>query len=145
MENATAIARRMVTQYGMSKLGPITYEKNVGYSYLGRDYSEGKNFSDTVAHEIDEAVRSIINDCHNTAAKVLTDNMDKLKAIAHYLMEVETIYKPDIDEIMSTGKLARVDNAKSDLKDLGEGLDENTETVDTSNTETNDSKEDSNE
>ena len=123
MEKATAIARSMVTQYGMSKLGPITYEKNAGYSYLGRDYSEGKNFSDIVAHEIDEEVRLIISDCHNTAAKVLTENIDKLKAVAHYLMETETLYKVDIDEIMSTGKLKRVDEksaSKSTLNDLGE-------------------------
>ena len=132
MERATAIARSMVTQYGMSKLGPITYEKNTGYSYLGRDYSEGKNFSDTVAHEIDEAVREIINECHNTAAKVLTENMDKLKTIAHYLVEVETIYKPDIDEIMSTGKLKRVDekDEKPNFSELGTVSDEKENTTD---------------
>ena len=122
LERATAIARSMVTQYGMSKLGPITYEKNAGYSYLGRDYSEGKNFSDTIAQEIDEEVRNIINECHNSAAKILTENIDKLKAIAHYLMEIETIYKNDIDEIMSTGKLKRADmksSSNSNLNELG--------------------------
>ena len=120
MVQATKIARAMVTEWGMSKLGPITYEENSGYQYLGRDYSTGKNFSDKVAHEIDEEIRTIIEDCHKRAAQVLTENMDKLKAIAHYLLLVETIEKPDIEEIMATGKLKRVDDLKDkSLNDLG--------------------------
>ena len=120
MTQATKIARAMVTEWGMSKLGPIAYEENTGYQYLGRDYSTGKNFSDKVAHEIDEEIRTIIEDCHKRAAQVLTENMDKLKAIAHYLLLVETIEKPDIEEIMATGKLKRVDDLKDkSLKDLG--------------------------
>lgn len=119
MVQATTIARSMVTEYGMSKLGPITYEQNSGYVFLGRDYASNKNFSDTVAHEIDEAVRDIINECHNNAAKVLNENIDKLKAVAHYLLVTETLLKPDIDEIMSTGKLKRVDDDVETLKSLG--------------------------
>ncbi|MCB9498485.1 MAG: ATP-dependent zinc metalloprotease FtsH [Bacillales bacterium] len=116
---ATAIARAMVTEYGMSKLGPIAYEQNSGYVFLGRDYASNKNFSDTVAHEIDEEIRTIVEDCHNTAAKLLNENIDKLKAIAHYLLITETIYKPDIEEIMSTGKLKRVDDLNKPLENLG--------------------------
>jgi cell division protease FtsH len=119
MERATKIARAMVTEWGMSKLGPITYEENTGYSYLGRDYATAKNFSDQVAREIDEETRSIINECHNRAAQILNENVDKLKAIAHYLLIVETIQKPDIDEIMATGKLKRVDEMNQSLNDLG--------------------------
>ena len=119
MVNATAIARAMVTEYGMSKLGPITYEQNSGYVFLGRDYSSNKNFSDTVAHEIDEAIREIIDECHTNAAKILTENMDKLKAIAHYLMKVETLLKADIDEIFKTGALKRADEDSDSLKSLG--------------------------
>ena len=119
MEQATKIARAMVTEWGMSKLGPIQYEANTGYSYLGRDYATTKNFSDTVAHEIDEEIRSIINECHTRAAQILSENIDKLKAIAHYLLIVETIQKPDIDEIMSTGKLKRVDDLNKSLHELG--------------------------
>ena len=119
MERATKIARAMVTEWGMSKLGPITYEENTGYSYLGRDYATAKNFSDQVAHEIDEETRSIINECHTRAAQILNENVDKLRAIAHYLLIVETIQKPDIDEIMATGKLKRVDEMNQSLNDLG--------------------------
>ncbi|MBP5343181.1 ATP-dependent zinc metalloprotease FtsH [bacterium] len=116
--NATRIARSMVTEYGMSKLGPITYEQNSGYTYLGRDYSTNKNFSDTVAYDIDEAIREIINECHTNAAKILSENMDKLKNIAHYLMKVETLLREDIDEIFKTGALKRADDDDS-LKELG--------------------------
>ena len=119
MEKATKIARAMVTEWGMSRLGPITYEENTGYSYLGRDYATAKNFSDQVAREIDEETRSIINECHNRAAQILNENVDKLKAIAHYLLIVETIQKPDIDEIMATGKLKRVDDMNQSLNNLG--------------------------
>jgi len=118
MENATSIARRMVCEFGMSKLGPITYEKSGGYSYLGRDYSSGKNFSDQVAHEIDVEIRSIIDECHNNAAKVLQENIDKLKLIAFYLLKVETLVKADIEEIFTTGKLKRADE-ESTLNNLG--------------------------
>ena len=119
MERATKIARAMVTEWGMSKLGPITYEENTGYSYLGRDYATAKNFSDQVAREIDEETRNIINECHTRAAQILSENIDKLKAIAHYLLIVETIQKPDIDEIMATGKLKRVDEMNQSLNELG--------------------------
>ena len=130
MVQATKIARAMVTEWGMSKLGPITYEENSGYSYLGRDYAAGKNFSDNVAQEIDEEIRNIIDECHNKAAQILSENMDKLKAIAHYLLIVETIQKPDIDEIMETGKLRRVDEMNDSLKELGsEAEDKVEETV----------------
>ncbi len=123
MVNATRIARAMVTEYGMSKLGPITYEQNSGYVFLGRDYSSNKNFSDIVAHEIDEAIREIIDECHNNAAKILTENMDKLKNIAHYLMKVETLLKADIDEIFKTGALKRADEESDSLKELGTNSD----------------------
>ena len=125
MVKATQIARRMVTEWGMSKLGPITYEQNDGYVFLGRDYASNKNFSDQVAHEIDDEIRNIIEECHKKAAQILTENMEKLKAIAHYLLVVETIYQKDIEEIMETGKLKRVDDlGKSDLHDLGTVVDE---------------------
>ena len=124
MEQATKIARAMVTEWGMSKLGPITYEENTGYSYLGRDYANAKNFSDKVAHEIDEETRSIINECHTRAAQILTENIDKLKAVAHYLLILETILKPDIEEIMATGKLKRVDEQQNSLNHLGSEVEE---------------------
>lgn len=105
-QRATTIARAMVTEFGMSKLGVIQYERRAGEVFLGRDYMKDKNFSDQVALEIDEATREIINDCYNRAKKVLTDNKDLLVLIAEHLMEIETLTKEDIYELVNTGKLA---------------------------------------
>ena len=104
-QQATQIARSMVTEYGMSKLGPIQYEKRGGNVFLGRDYTSDKSFSDQVALEIDNEVRNIINDCYDTAKKVLTENLDLVKLIADYLLKVETLTREDIYEIVESGKL----------------------------------------
>ena len=108
---ATRIARAMVTEYGMSNLGPIQYEGREGNVFLGRDYFKEKNFSDQVAHEIDKAVRDIINECLDNARKIVKDNKALLDKIAHYLLQVETINKQDIDEIVATGKLTWADES----------------------------------
>ena len=104
-QQATKIARAMVTEYGMSKLGPIQYEKNTGSVFLGRDYLKDKNFSDQISFEIDKEVRNIIEDCYELAKKTILDNMDLLNTISDYLIKVETLNKSDIDEITETGKL----------------------------------------
>ena len=109
-ENATKIARAMVTEYGMSNLGPIQYEQPNGSIFLGRDYLKDKNFSDQVALEIDKEVRNIIEDCYEKAKSVLIENRELLKNIANYLLLVETLTKSDIDEINQTGKLKWVDD-----------------------------------
>ena len=108
-ENATKIARAMVTEYGMSDLGPIQYEQPNGSIFLGRDYLNDKNFSDQVAHEIDKEVRGIIESCYSKAKEVLESNKDLLSCIAEYLLLVETLTKSDIDEINKTGHLKWVD------------------------------------
>ena len=108
-ENATKIARAMVTEYGMSDLGPVQYEQPNGSIFLGRDYLKDKNFSDQVAHEIDKEVRGIIESCYSKAKEVLESNKDLLSCIAEYLLLVETLTKSDIDEINKTGHLKWVD------------------------------------
>ncbi|MCD4827759.1 MAG: ATP-dependent zinc metalloprotease FtsH [Acholeplasmataceae bacterium] len=110
---ATKIARAMVTEYGMSDLGPVQYESSGGNVFLGRDYFKEKNFSDQVAHEIDSETRHIITGCFNEATKIITENRDLLDKIAHYLVEVETLTKADIKEIVETGELSW---AKKDTK-----------------------------
>jgi len=109
-KRATKLARSMVTEYGMSDLGPIQYETDSGNVFLGRDYLKDKNFSDAVALEIDREVRGIITQCYENARKVINENKDLLDNIAKYLILVETLTKNDIDEIASTGKLAWWDN-----------------------------------
>ncbi|MDE6013436.1 MAG: ATP-dependent zinc metalloprotease FtsH, partial [Anaeroplasmataceae bacterium] len=109
-QNATAIARAMVTEYGMSSLGPVQYEQPSGSVFLGRDYLKEKNFSDQIALEIDKEVRKIVEGCYAKAREVIKQNNDLLATIAGYLLKIETLNKSDIEEIASTGHLSWYDN-----------------------------------
>src|SRR5690606_34581951 len=84
-KRATALARSMVTEYGMSDLGPIQYETDNGNVFLGRDYLKEKNFSDAVALEIDKEVRKIIMTCYESAKEIILENKVLLDNIAKYL------------------------------------------------------------
>ena len=97
------LARAMVTEYGMSDLGPVQYEQPNGSVFLGRDYLKDKNFSDQVALEIDRETRRIIEECYAKAKSVILENLDLLKRIAYYLLQIETLTKSEIDEINETG------------------------------------------
>ena len=108
-QQATRIARAMVTEYGMSDLGPIQYERQNGSVFLGRDYLKERNFSDQIALEIDREVRHIIESCYARAKECINNNLDLLNNIADYLLKVETLNKSDIEEIESTGKLSWYD------------------------------------
>jgi cell division protease FtsH len=101
IEVATRIARMMVTEYGMSALGPIQYESNTGSVFLGRDYnSTQKNFSTQVAFEIDKEVRKIIDDAHSEARRLLTEKKQDVITIAKALLEKETITAEEINMIL---------------------------------------------
>ena len=104
-KKATKIARSMVTEYGMSKLGPMMLEEPSGNTFLGRDYTKNRNVSDIVAHEIDEEMRSIINECYEKTKKILKENKNLLDLIANTLLEEETITKEQIDSLVKTGHL----------------------------------------
>ena len=104
-KKATKIARSMVTEYGMSSLGPMMLEEPDGNTFLGRDYTKNRNISDTVAHEIDEEMRSIINNCYNKTKKIITENKDLLSLIANTLLEEETITKEEIDYLVKNSHL----------------------------------------
>jgi cell division protease FtsH len=106
IQEATRLARLMVTQFGMSELGPIQYEQNSGSVFLGRDYTNTqRNFSSEVAFEIDKAVRQIIDDAHAQAIKILTEHKADVTLIATTLLEKETITAEEIDSLVKTGKL----------------------------------------
>jgi len=106
-KKATNIARKMVTEYGMSSLGPMMLDEPSENTFLGRDYNKNKNFSDIVAHEIDEEMRSIINGCYEKSKKILKENSNLLKLLAETLLEEETITKEQIDSLVKTGKLPK--------------------------------------
>ncbi len=104
---ATKIARSMVTEYGMSDLGPIQLEDREEGVFLGRDYNKSRNFSNEVAHEIDEQIRKIISDCYNKAQKIIKENVDLLKLIAETLIEHETLTKEQIDYLVEHGYMPK--------------------------------------
>src|ERR1019366_6101700 len=92
IEKATDLARRMVTEYGMSeKLGPLSFGKRDGAIFLGRDLGEQRNYSDEVAKEIDEEVRAIIDRAYDRAYEVLTTNRERLDRLAAKLVAEETV------------------------------------------------------
>ena len=99
-EKATKIARAMVTEYGMSDLGPVQLEQQEGGVFLGRDYNKTKNFSDEVAHEIDIEMRKIIDKCYKKTEKVIAENRDLLDLIANALLEHETLTREQIEYLV---------------------------------------------
>ena len=104
-QKATKIARAMVTEYGMSSLGPVQFETQEGSVFLGRDYNKSRNFSSQVAFEIDQEMRKIIDDCYKVTQKIIKENRDLLDLIANTLLKYETITKEQIDYLIQNGHM----------------------------------------
>ena len=105
IQQATAIARNMVTRYGMSdKLGTVLYgsEHSSDEVFLGRDFSSGKNYSEKTAAEIDEEIRDIISSCYSRCKKYLTENISKLHFIAEFLFKNESMDEEQFRVAMET-------------------------------------------
>ena len=106
IEQATRIARMMVTELGMSELGPIKYDSGDNAVFLGRDYSQLSNtHSGQIAFEIDQQVRKIIETAHAQATKIINNNKDKMDIIANALLEHETLNHEQIQSLYNTGKM----------------------------------------
>lgn len=102
IERATDLARRMITRYGFSeKLGPIVYGHDNSEVFLGRDYSQGRNYSENVAAEIDGEIRELIDTSYENAKQILLSHRDQLDKVAHYLMEHEKIDGEDFYKLMN--------------------------------------------
>lgn len=106
-QRATNIARRMVTEFGMSeKLGPLQFgQSQGGQVFLGRDFNNEQNYSDQIAYEIDQEIQRIIKECYERAKTILTENRDKLELIAQTLLDVETLDAEQIKHLVDHGKL----------------------------------------
>lgn len=104
-QRATAIARSMITEYGMSKLGPMQFGKSQGQVFLGRDYGNERNYSDKIAYEIDQEMQNIINECYAKCTELLTKHRDQLDLIANTLLRVETLDADQIKQLIETGKM----------------------------------------
>ncbi len=109
IEQATRIARLMVTELGMSDLGPIKYASGEDAVFLGRDYSSTNNsHSGQIAFEIDQQVRKIIDECYSECTKIIKEQKDKLEVIAKALLEYETLNNEQIESLFHTGKMLEV-------------------------------------
>ncbi|MFC7322298.1 ATP-dependent zinc metalloprotease FtsH [Halobacillus campisalis] len=106
-QRATSIARKMVTEYGMSeKLGPLQFGQNSGGQvFLGRDIQNEQNYSDQIAYDIDTEVQKFITDSYARAKEILTENKDKLELVANTLLEVETLDATQIESLFNKGRL----------------------------------------
>ncbi|MDP4158041.1 MAG: AAA family ATPase, partial [Bacillota bacterium] len=115
-QRATGIARKMVTEYGMSdKLGPLQFgQAQGGQVFLGRDINNDQNYSDAIAYEIDLEIQRIIKECYERAKQILTDNRDKLNLIATTLLEVETLDADQIKHLIDNGHLPARTSANND-------------------------------
>ena len=116
---ATKIARKMVTEYGMSNLGPMMLEEPAENTFLGRDYTKNRNISDTVAHEIDEEMRNIISSCYEKTKSIIKSNKKLLDLIANTLLEEETITKEQIDYLVENGHLPE-ENKNKEIPEVNE-------------------------
>jgi cell division protease FtsH len=108
-EQATELARRMVTQYGMSDLGPIQYGRGQHQVFLGRDISEERNYSEEVASKIDAEVRKIIEASYETGKRILTDSWDKVERMVGSLLEHETVEAEEVKAILDGRPFRAVD------------------------------------
>ena len=135
IERATDLARSMITRYGFSeKLGPIVYGHDNSEVFLGRDYSQGRNYSENVAAEIDGEIRELIDTSYENAKQILLSHRDQLDKVAHYLMEHEKIDGDDFIKLMNGESLddntaasvsENSDTAPADCEDTAEAAGDN--------------------
>lgn len=135
IERATDLARSMITRYGFSeKLGPIVYGHDNSEVFLGRDYSQGRNYSENVAAEIDGEIRELIDTSYENAKQILLSHRDQLDKVAHYLMEHEKIDGEDFYKLMNGEPLddntaapvsENSDTAPADCDDTAEVIGDN--------------------
>lgn len=109
-QKATQIARSMVTEYGMSTLGPVQYENPNQDVFLGRDYNSQRNYSAQVGYEIDKAERAIIEECYQDAKRIITERRDDVTLIANALIEKETINAAEIKYLLEHRELPHYEN-----------------------------------
>ncbi|MCL6415436.1 ATP-dependent zinc metalloprotease FtsH [Aestuariirhabdus sp. Z084] len=127
IQRASQIARSMVTRWGLSeKLGPLLYEEEEGEVFLGKQQGNRLHVSAETAKVIDDEVRHVIDSCYERAEQILTDNRDKLDAMADALMQYETLDSDQLDDIMA-GRKPRPPQDWGDDEDGGSATAESSE------------------
>ncbi|MGC5326817.1 ATP-dependent zinc metalloprotease FtsH [Brevibacillus sp. SYSU BS000544] len=114
-QRATGIARSMITEYGMSRLGPMQFGVRQGQVFLGRDIGHERNYSEQIAYEIDQEMQRIINEQYDRCKDLLTKHREQLDLIANTLMRVETLDAEQIRQLIENGKLDKEPGEKSDV------------------------------
>src|SRR5690625_6003678 len=119
-QRATGIAKKMITEYGMSdKIGPTQFSSGDSEVFLGRDFQTDKNYSDAIAHLIDKEIQNIINSCYERAKQILTEHKEQLEVIAQTLLEIETLDAKQIKSLFEDGILPPEDDS-SDEEDTAD-------------------------
>ena len=107
IQSSTEIARNMVCEWGMSdELGPLAYGKKNEQIFLGRELSQSRDYSDSIALTIDKEVKELVTTAYDRAIKLLEDNRAKLDLLAHALLEYETLDKDEISTLLETGEVS---------------------------------------
>lgn len=113
LERATETARAMVTRYGFSeRMGPVVYGSEPGETFLGRDFTQGRGYSETVAAEIDSEIRDIVDEAFETARRTLSEHRDQLETVARELMAREKLSGEEFKQIMEGGTLPPLDSTE---------------------------------
>ena len=105
LQNVTNLAKKMVTQWGMSeKMGTMAYGKSQEHVFMGRDFGHQRDYSEEIAYQIDSEMKRIVDECYANAKQLLTENRDMMDALAHELLEKETLDEKEFEEIMERVK-----------------------------------------
>ena len=121
LQRATDTARAMVTRYGFSeRMGPVVYGSDPEQTFLGRDFGQGKGYSEAIASEIDNEIRDIVDEAYETARRLLTEHMTELHRVATVLMEREKISGDEFRTLMEGGTLPPFDLGKGETTKVAE-------------------------
>ena len=121
IETATDLARRMVCEYGMSRLGPLTFGKKEEQIFLGREIAQHRDFSEETARQIDQEVRRLIDEAYQSARTILESNQDAMHRIAAALLERETIDADEVKLLLEGKELPPIRSVLASPSDSGSG------------------------
>lgn len=139
LDRATSIATKMITRYGMSdNLGSRTFGNTHSEVFLGRDYAQPKNYSESVATLIDDEIKLIIDGCFEKCANLITENIDKLHCIANALLEQETIDGEEFESLFNHGRIEKK-KAEENKQTEHQSSSDNSEPVENQNDKNDDS------
>ena len=127
IERATEMARKMVCEWGMGKMGPVSFGKKEEHIFLGREMAENRNFSEQTAVEIDTEIKEIVHDAYTEAKKIVAEHRKGLEDLANYLLDKESINGPEVDKILGIEAVKAEDNFDNDTEPSSEEKTENSD------------------